>query len=158
MSDVIREFQLSDIKTLNEIHRLGRVDELANLPDEIDAPPFLENPESRKLFDQSRILVHEQHGVIQGFSGHVNNYIVWLYVHPDARGQGVARSLVTAMLGDLQEQVVYLSLLAENKAARTCYERLGFLVHETFDFEYKGFPVQGLRMYLDQQTKASKVA
>lgn len=157
MSDAIREFQPEDIETLNDIHRLGRVDELANLPDKIVVPPFMENPKFRQLFDQSRILVHEQDGVIQGFAGHVNNYIVWLYVHPDARGCGVARRLVTKMLDDLQEQVVYLSLLSTNTAARTCYERLGFSVHETFDFEYHGFPVQGLRMYLDQQTHADKV-
>lgn len=158
MLDGIREFQPSDIEVLNDIHRLGRVDELVNLPEGIPAVPFMENPEFRKLFDQSRILVHEQDGVIQGFSGHVNNYIVWLYVHPDARGQGVARRLVTVMLNDLQDQVVYLSLLANNQGARACYERLGFALHETFDFEYKGFPMQGIRMYLDQQVEASHVA
>lgn len=148
----VREFREADRLVLNEIHRLARPDELAGLPVEVAVIPFMEDASSQALFDQSRILVHEQSGVIQGFAGHMSNYIVWLYVHPDARGCGVARRLVSVMLDELQGQAVYLSLLANNQGARACYQRLGFSVHETFGFEYQGVSMQGLRMYRDQQT------
>ena len=56
------------------------------------------------------------------------------YTHPDARGQGWYQRTLASMLRDLDQEsaadggprVVYISVLADNKASRHVIEKLGF--------------------------------
>lgn len=57
--------------------------------------------------------------------------IMTLAVEPDARGRGVGTLLVSAALRRLQSrgvQTVFLEVRAGNAAARTLYERCGFVL------------------------------
>jgi len=67
-------------------------------------------------------------------SGPKDNHkgFVWgLYVRPSARGQGVARELMAAVIGSARGRVeqVTLAVVAGNHAARSLYEKLGFEVY-----------------------------
>lgn len=58
--------------------------------------------------------------------------VVWgLYVRPSARGQGVARALMAAVIGSARELVeqLTLSVVESNDAAKTFYEKIGFEVY-----------------------------
>jgi ribosomal protein S18 acetylase RimI-like enzyme len=60
-----------------------------------------------------------------------------MYVRPGARGRGIARLLVNAALGVAREQVelVQLTVVRDNQAARRLYDSLGFV---EFGMEPKG--------------------
>ena len=67
-------------------------------------------------------------------SGPKDNHkaFVWgLYVRPSARGRGVARALMAAIIASARDQVEQLTLavVEGNDAARTLYENLGFEVY-----------------------------
>jgi ribosomal protein S18 acetylase RimI-like enzyme len=70
-----------------------------------------------------------------------------MYVRPEARGTGLARLLVEAVLDHAQEKVelVQLSVVAENRTARRLYASLGF---EPYGIEAKSLKVEG--QYLDE--------
>lgn len=67
-----------------------------------------------------------------------------MYVHPEARGNGIARGLIEAVLeraralGDIER--INLTVIAENAGAKRLYERAGFAVFatETEAIKWKG--------------------
>jgi ribosomal protein S18 acetylase RimI-like enzyme len=80
--------------------------------------------------------------------GHIG--IIWgMYVHPDARGQGLGRALMQATIqrarhiGRLEQ--IKLSVVTTNVAALSLYESLGF---ETYGTEYRALLVDGI--YYDE--------
>jgi formyltetrahydrofolate-dependent phosphoribosylglycinamide formyltransferase len=65
-------------------------------------------------------------------SAHRGN--IWgVYLRPDARGRGIARALIEAVLAYARTQVrqVHLAVVTDNAAARHLYERLGFVTYGT---------------------------
>jgi ribosomal protein S18 acetylase RimI-like enzyme len=53
-------------------------------------------------------------------------YLPSLYVHPDAAGHGIGRSLLSHVLEVLSGMDVWLWVFEKNERARRLYERLGF--------------------------------
>jgi ribosomal protein S18 acetylase RimI-like enzyme len=73
---------------------------------------------------------------------------IWgVYVQPQARKRGIARALMTEILGHARGQVtqVHLSVVTENEPARRLYEALGFMIYGT---EPRSLRVEG--HYLDE--------
>jgi RimJ/RimL family protein N-acetyltransferase len=73
---------------------------------------------------------------------------IWgVYVQPGARGQGIARALITSVLAFARTQVtqVHLSVVTDNSVALALYENLGFTIYGT---EPRGLFVDG--RYLDE--------
>ncbi len=69
---------------------------------------------------------------LSGKAAHRGN--IWgVYVQPAARGRGVSRALLTAILSHARTQVkqVHLSVVTDNTAALALYERLGFTTYGT---------------------------
>ena len=68
-----------------------------------------------------------------------------VFTHPQARGQGLARQLCTALLAragvDDGARVAYLQVEADNHAARAIYHRLGF--SDVYAYHYR-MPDSGL--------------
>lgn len=69
-------------------------------------------------------------------------YMWGVYVAPSHRGQGIARALTTAVIGQAREIVVLLqcSVQTRNIQARGLYESMGFL---TYGVEKKALCVDG---------------
>lgn len=57
--------------------------------------------------------------------------IVAMYVNPDFRGQRVGENLLLALIGSVFEidgiEQIHLTVVADNRAAVTLYERIGFV-------------------------------
>ena len=69
--------------------------------------------------------------------------LLWgMYVHPDARGAGVARRLVEAVIAHARPHVelIQLSVVVGNEQARRLYARLGFVEYgiEKNSLKYRG--------------------
>lgn len=68
---------------------------------------------------------------------------IWgVYVHPGARGQGVARGVLEAVIAHARTKVlqVHLSVTSTNSAALRLYEKLGF---STYGIEPRALRVDG---------------
>ncbi len=58
---------------------------------------------------------------------HGRAHVDEVYVRPRARGRGVAKELVRALVADLDPEWVSLEVLTTNERARAVWERLGFV-------------------------------
>lgn len=144
---MIRPYYRKDLAVLSEIYRLARPYELGLENQSFEFKGLLEEPDNLKRFLQSNILVFEEQGQIKGFGGYVNDYIAWLYVDPRFHRQKVGLRLLKQMLEKLKtKKSLRISIVKSNRAARTCYETLGFCEQETFRFNFQGQELEGLRM------------
>lgn len=144
---VIRPFQEQDLPAVSSIYQRARASEFAGEGDGLEFAALSDDPDMLGMFRQSLILVFVEGGVIKGFVGYVHNYIAWLYVDPDYWRQGIAHQMLAYVLRALNKMpTLKLSLLASNQAARACYEKYGFRKSETFEFEFQGRTMQGIRM------------
>jgi ribosomal protein S18 acetylase RimI-like enzyme len=120
----------------------------AAFQDEIGGPAFLREAWDDAWIDLKRHIgeelafVPEEDGVLVGFVfatipretpdlGHVTD----LYVSPEARRRGIARTLIRRIGDALSERGVNhvgLDVRVDNVAARTFYDRLGFVEQERF--------------------------
>ncbi len=146
MTVLIRRYQVSDIIAVSTIYLQARTLEYASEMDEPGFLPLTRDREIMSLFEQSIIYVFVEDEVVKGFAGYIHDYIGWLYVHPDYHRQHVGQRLLEHMLQALDGKPLKLSLLQSNHAARLCYERFGFRQTETFQFEYQGRQMSGIRM------------
>jgi ribosomal protein S18 acetylase RimI-like enzyme len=90
------------------------------------------------------ITLAEHDGEVLGYVGwditdSTSGRLQMVAVHPDARGQGVARALCTAAIGQLQQRgvaVVHIGTGGDafHAPARALYESLGFIPYPTVDY------------------------
>ncbi|MGZ5907682.1 MAG: N-acetyltransferase family protein, partial [Reyranella sp.] len=80
---------------------------------------------------------------VQAGAKQAHKGILWgMYVRPAARGAGVARQLVQAVLGHARERVelVQLTVVSDNQGAQQLYRSLGFVAygHEVHSLKQNG--------------------
>ncbi|PID49884.1 MAG: hypothetical protein CR991_04345 [Proteobacteria bacterium] len=155
MAMIIRPYEVKDIGAVARLYQLARPYEFAaEAAADLVFVPLTQEAKTMRLFEQTIVRVLEEDGVIKGFSGYVYDYIAWMYVHPDYQRQKVASRLLEDMLNTISVWPVKLSLVKSNHIARTFYEKFGFRATETFNFEFQGYHMQGLRMALDKDKRA----
>ena len=83
-----------------------------------------------------------------GFSDLTDDGVLdMLFVHPDAGGQGVARMLVEAVLGEARRRGLARVSTHASRTARPAFERLGFVVdRENVDNTTRGVWVPNFDM------------
>ncbi|GHB35606.1 mycothiol acetyltransferase [Streptomyces viridiviolaceus] len=105
----------------------------------------LDDRKAEPWFDPAGFFLAEREGELIGFHWtkvHTAEQLGEVYVlgiRPDAQGGGLGKALTTIGLRHLAEQGLPTAMLyvdADNKAAVSVYERLGFLTHET-DLMYR---------------------
>ncbi|MEQ8147629.1 mycothiol synthase [Streptomyces sp. OP7] len=105
----------------------------------------LDDRKAEPWFDPEGFFLAERDGRLVGFhwtKAHRQEGLGEVYVlgvSPDAQGGGLGRSLTTIGLRHLADQGLPTAMLyvdADNKAAVSVYERLGFVTHET-DLMYR---------------------
>src|SRR6266850_5904916 len=116
----IRAYCNADWTAVREIYDLSKPDELRDVVDASVIPPLDADPEMRRLFHDSQILVMEDLGLIIGFAGSLGSSITWLFVHPNHRRKGVARALVGETIARL-DGAITLNVATTNAAARNLY-------------------------------------
>ncbi|MFS2005604.1 GNAT family N-acetyltransferase [Duganella sp. CT11-25] len=70
------------------------------------------------------VLVYDD-GAVRGFAATFGGQVRAVFVHADARGQGVGTALMGAIFKDARGPLS-LNVVSSNLQARTFYERLGF--------------------------------
>jgi RimJ/RimL family protein N-acetyltransferase len=95
------------------------------------------------IVEKERILIAELNGRIVGkINTNAKSFTRWqiggVYVHPDYRGQGIARGMTAALAGELIAQGKQVSLFVKkrNAAARAVYRRVGFEVNGDYRISY----------------------
>jgi len=131
----IRVYKSEDFESLVEIYNLSKPDEFSGEATQFEVIPLTEDTQMLKLFKESRIFVYEE-GSILGFAGHKENYISWLFVHPDHRGKKIGQLLIIHILSNLSG-VVTLNVSQSNVAAKKLYQDLGFTIKKEFEGQYQ---------------------
>ncbi len=99
--------------------------------------PQLHSPEEDMAFIAGHILPHyavtvaERGGAIAGYLAEHPGWIEQLYVHPDHLRQGVASTLLGAVMA--RQDQLELWCFAQNLAGRALYERHGFVAVDHTD-------------------------
>jgi len=135
----IRSYKESDFKRLAEIYILSKADEFSGEKFKSSIVPLAEDEKMLQLFEASNIYVYEQDNIL-GFVGQKDNYISWLFVHPDHRNQNIGSCLVGWLLSTLNGTVT-LTVAKSNSAAIKLYTKLGFQVAKEFQGKYQGNPI-----------------
>ncbi|MFF7608948.1 mycothiol synthase [Streptomyces parvulus] len=105
----------------------------------------LDDREAEEWFDPAGFFLAERAGELIGFhwtkvhGGERLGEVYVLGIRPDVQGGGLGKALTTIGLRHLADQGLPTAMLyvdADNKAAVSVYERLGFVTHET-DLMYR---------------------
>lgn len=91
----------------------------------------------------------DKNGQILGFLGTVDGNLEMLFVHADARGQGVGKVLLHHALENLQ--ITKVDVNQDNLQAVGFYERFGFRTVATSDVDGCGKPYPILHMMLQEK-------
>jgi ribosomal protein S18 acetylase RimI-like enzyme len=97
--------------------------------------------------DDAVVLVARREGEIDGFAHAVvtedRGTILRVYVHPDARGEGIGSRLLDRTEGELRDRGanhVQAMVLADNELGRTFYEGAGFTLEDEGETTIGGDP------------------
>ena len=149
----IRPYVSSDWKDVREIYDLAKPDEMRCSVDANAVLPLDQYPPMLALFRDSVIFVAEEADQIVGFGGHKGNYISWLFVHPAHRRRGIARALLSQIMGRIKGPIT-LNVAAENRAAWNLCAGLGFTIAREFIGHYQGQDVAVLTLMYEQAGSA----
>jgi len=140
----IRDYKSDDFERIVEIYNLSKSDEFSGEATKFKVIPLTVDKQMLKLFEESKIFVYEE-GSILGFAGHKENYISWLFVHPDHRGNKIGQLLISHILSKLSG-VVALNVAHSNLAAKKLYRNLGFTIKKEFEGKYQNKRIMVNRM------------
>lgn len=136
---MIRAYNKSDFDDIENIYNTSKIDEFKGEPFDITVTPLSKDKQMLDLFNTSEIYIYGE-DKIAGFVGVKENYISWLFVHPNFRGQNVGKKLVSYALSTLNGEVT-LSVAKSNIAAMSLYKSLGFSMIKEFTSKYQGNPL-----------------
>lgn len=139
-----REYQDKDWKEICLIHDRARPDELKGSCDPRAFVPIEQDSEVEDLKASKKFVVCDDQTVV-GFVGVDDDYLAWLYVHPDYYGRGIGRELLRIGIREIGEGA-WTIVLDGNKAAIKLYEREGFQEIDRFNGDNAGYPCTCLKM------------
>ncbi|HPQ93997.1 MAG: GNAT family N-acetyltransferase [Thiothrix sp.] len=142
---MIRLMQSGDIEDVHAIYLASHLDEYVGEHGQFRPRPIAENPKLGVLFDHSVMHVFEEQRLIKGFVGYIGDHIIWLYVHPDYRGQKIGKRLITHAINELGGKAT-ITIVKSNRIAMACYRNLGFSGVDEFEFEFQQQMIKALRM------------
>lgn len=143
---MIRPYRKSDFEVVQNLYNLSKADEFVGEGFEIQVIPLSKDTRMLDLFHSSKIFIYEE-DEIGGFVGIKENSIVWLFVHPNCRGQTIGRNLVLYALHKLEGQVT-LTVVGSNEVAVSLYKSIGFSILQESIGNYQGHAVTVYKMGL----------
>ncbi len=146
----LRFYKDTDWGNVKDIYNLSKPDEMRGSVDLRALIPLEEDGNNLKLFHDSIIFVVEENETILGFGGNKGNYISWLFVHPNHRRKGVAKTILQQILSQLTG-TIKLNVAKNNMAAKTFYKKFGFKIEREFMGNYNGYQSQAMTLSLEKQ-------
>ena len=141
---MIRAYKHSDFSAIEKLYNLSKKDEFVGESFDVAVTTLCKDQQMLDLFHTSNVYIYEKK-VIVGFAGVKDNYISWLFVHPDYRGQKVGEKLALHILSTLKGEVT-LNVASSNIIATALYKKLGFEVVKEFSGKYQGNPIVVFKM------------
>lgn len=96
-------------------------------------------------FATSTVRVWDEGRSLLGFVGYLEDFIGWLFVHPDAFRKGIGRALLSAALREIDGDP-YLWTMRENQPAIRLYASVGFQIAEHRQTQNRGMPCNAVKM------------
>jgi len=127
---MIRAYRESDFLDIERIYNASKRDEFIGEKFDVTVVPLSEDQQMLQLLRESNIYVYEKDDIV-GFAGAKENYISWLFVHPDFRRKSIGKKLVSHVLSELNGEVT-LTVTRSNIAAINLYQNLGFEIDKEF--------------------------
>ena len=122
----IRAYRADDWDDICRIYDAAKRLELRAAGVEAGFLALRDDVKSQESFGRFDVLVCEDaEGQPLGFSAFKNEYIGWLFVHPDSHRRGIGRALLHTMLGRIPGEA-WLWTLTGNDAAFALYSSEGF--------------------------------
>jgi putative acetyltransferase len=90
--------------------------------------------------------VRDTNGMVVGFIGIAKGKVEMLFIHPDYRGQGIGRALLSYAINERSATTVDVN--EQNDQALGFYLRMGFEVIDRSDLDSNGKPYPLLHMRL----------
>jgi len=141
---MIRAYKESDFPEIESIYNASKKDEFAGEKFDITVVPLSEDQKMLQLLRESKIYIYEKNDII-GFVGAKDNYISWLFVHPQFRRKNIGKRLISYILSELSGEIT-LNVARSNIAATKLYESVGFKIDNEFMGRYQGNPIVVLKM------------
>lgn len=136
---MIRPYKESDFEVVENLYNLSKADEFVGEGFEMQVIPLSKDKRMLGLFQSSKIFIYEG-DEIGGFVGIKENSIIWLFVHPNCRGQTIGRKLILYAIHKLKGQVT-LTVVGSNEVAVSLYKSIGFSVLQESIGNYQGHAV-----------------
>ena len=96
-------------------------------------------------FATSTVRVWEEDSSLLGFVGYRNDFIGWLFVHPDAFRKGIGKALLSSVLAEIDGEP-YLWTMRDNDSAISLYTSVGFEIVESRKTQNRGMSCYAVRM------------
>ena len=139
-----REYQDKDWTEICQIHDRARPDELVGSCDPRGFIPIEQDEEVEELKNSRKFVACSGEQVV-GFVGVDEDYLAWLYIHPDHYGKGIGRELLRMGLSEIGENA-WTIVLDDNHKAISLYESEGFQEVKRFAGDNNGYPCTCLRL------------
>lgn len=152
---MIRAYKKADWDQVSAIYDLAKPDEMRGIVDAQAIIPLAQDSQMLRYFSDSEVWVYEENGSVVGFIGRKKDVVSWLFVHPDHRRKGIARSLLNELIR-IHHGTLRLNLAKSNQPAMTLYESCGFEIFEEFEGNMYGRPIPAVRMRLPRERNAQK--
>jgi putative acetyltransferase len=143
----IRDYREADFSGVEEVYANSKLDELKSEPRGFRLIPLSAAPAVLAAFNESEVIVYEE-GRILGFAASYHGQLRALFVHVDARGRGVGRALLNAVIAK-EVGPISLNVAKSNALARIFYEGYGFVVAGENTRQYDGVDVVYSEMIRD---------
>jgi len=149
----IRPAKKSDFPAILEIYSKSKLDELKNESLIFELLPLDQDKARLSELNRSNVYVFEDNDVI-AYGGFSEQEITALFVHPQRRGKGIGKQLLTFLLSKIEGEAS-LYVAKTNTSAKRLYQTLGFAIVDEFETSYNGIPVLANKMILASSTDKS---
>lgn len=137
----IRNYQSPDFDILVSIYNESKLDELTNETSLFELIPLQEDKKRLPLFiNSTKHVFCEENKKAIGFIGVLDEHISFLFVSKKHRGKSVGKQLLNYVIEQKNKDLT-LDVTQSNKIALRLYEKMNFIVCNTFNGEYNGTSV-----------------
>lgn len=140
----VRSYTSADFPAVCQIYLEAKRDELKFEPGHFEFTPLEQDSVILPAFVESSVLLYDD-GEVQAFSATFDGQLRALFVRRSARGHGVGRALLSAVLANASGDVS-LDVAASNLRAIRFYQKSGFSIVGELTKKYSGIDVLYIQM------------